>query len=102
MLWGVLGIGFALFAARLENLIQAVNILGSLFYGPILGIFVVAFFMPLIRGKAVFWAAVLGQIVVLLLFWQTDIAYLWYNIIGCFLVMLLAAIGQKLIRLRHM
>ncbi|WP_324671722.1 sodium:solute symporter [Hymenobacter sp. GOD-10R] len=97
--WGVLGIGFALFAARLENLIQAVNILGSLFYGPILGIFVVAFFMPLIRGKAVFWAAILGQVLVLLLFWQTDIAYLWYNIIGCFLVMLLAAIGQKLARL---
>jgi len=99
VLWGVLGIGFALFAARLENLIQAVNILGSLFYGPILGIFVVAFFMPLIRGKAVFWAAILGQLAVLLLFWQTDIAYLWYNIIGCFLVMLLAAIGQKLARL---
>ncbi|GGF19500.1 sodium:solute symporter [Hymenobacter cavernae] len=97
--WGVLGIGFALFAARLENLIQAVNILGSLFYGPILGIFGVAFFMPLIKGKAVFWAAILGQILVLLLFWQTDIAYLWYNIIGCFLVMLLAAAGQKLGRL---
>ncbi|OUJ72533.1 sodium:solute symporter [Hymenobacter crusticola] len=97
--WGVLGIGFALFAAKLENLIQAVNILGSLFYGPILGIFVVAFFMPLIKGRAVFWAAVLGQVLVLLLFWQTDIAYLWYNIIGCFLVMLFAAIGQKLARL---
>jgi SSS family solute:Na+ symporter len=96
--WGVLGIGFALFAARLENLIQAVNILGSLFYGPILGIFVVAFFMPLIRGKAVFWAAIAGQALVLLLFWQTDIAYLWYNIIGCFVVMLLAAIGQKVAR----
>ncbi len=85
--WGVLGIGFATFAARLENLIQAVNILGSLFYGTILGIFVVAFFMKSIGGQAVFRAAVLAEIIVLLLFWRTDIGYLWFNIIGCGLVM---------------
>ncbi|HEX8427182.1 sodium:solute symporter [Hymenobacter sp.] len=90
--WGVLGIGFATFAARLENLIQAVNILGSLFYGTILGIFVVAFFMKSIGGKAVFWAAILAEIIVLLLFWLTDIGYLWFNIIGCGLVMGLAAL----------
>ena len=90
--WGVLGIGFATFAARLENLIQAVNILGSLFYGTILGIFVVAFFMKSIGGKAVFWAAVLAEIIVLLLFWLTAIGYLWFNIIGCGLVMGLAAV----------
>jgi Na+/proline symporter len=89
--WGVLGIGFALFAARLENLIQAVNILGSLFYGTILGIFVVAFFMKRIASKAVFWAAVITQGIIFLLFFTTDIAYLWYNIIGCALVMVLAA-----------
>lgn len=88
--WGLLGIAFATFAARLENLIQAVNILGSLFYGTILGIFVVAFFLRRVRGKAVFWAAVVGEIVVLLLFWRTDIGYLWFNIIGCVLVMLLS------------
>lgn len=88
--WGVLGIGFATFAARLENLIQAVNILGSLFYGTILGIFVVAFFMKTIGGKAVFWAAILAEIIVLLLFWRTDIGYLWFNIIGCGLVMFFA------------
>ena len=62
--WGVLGIGFATFAARLENLIQAVNILGSLFYGTILGIFVVAFFLKFVGGRTVFWAAVVAQIVV--------------------------------------
>ncbi|MBC8083214.1 MAG: sodium:solute symporter, partial [Hymenobacter sp.] len=90
--WGVLGIAFATFAARLENLIQAVNILGSLFYGTILGIFVVAFFMKSIKGKAVFWAAILAEIIVLLLFWQTDIGYLWFNIIGCGLVMGIAAL----------
>jgi Na+/proline symporter len=93
--WGVLGIGFALFAARLENLIQAVNILGSLFYGTILGIFVVAFFMKRIESRAVFWAAVITQGIIFLLFFTTNIAYLWYNIIGCALVMLLAAVWQK-------
>ena len=88
--WGLLGIGFATFAARLENLIQAVNILGSLFYGTILGIFVVAFFQRSIGGKAVFRAAILTQAIIFALFWLTDIAYLWYNILGCFLVMVLA------------
>ena len=94
--WGVLGIAFALFAARLENLIQAVNILGSLFYGTILGIFVVAFFLPKIGGRAVFWAAVVAQVAVLLLFWQTTIGYLWFNIIGCGIVVLVAVMVQRL------
>ena len=92
--WGVLGIGFALYAARLENLIQAVNILGSLFYGTMLGIFVVAFFLPKIGGRAVFWAAIVAQAAVFLLFWQTDIGYLWFNIIGCGLVVVGALMGQ--------
>ncbi|GAB2474578.1 hypothetical protein GCM10011375_24350 [Hymenobacter qilianensis] len=95
--WGVLGIAFALYAARLENLIQAVNILGSLFYGTILGIFVVAFFMKKIGGNAVFWAAVVTQALIFLLFQTTNIAYLWYNIIGCALVMLLATLGQQVL-----
>ncbi|AYA37069.1 sodium:solute symporter [Hymenobacter oligotrophus] len=94
--WGTLGVGFALFASRMENLIQAVNILGSLFYGTILGIFAVAFFQKHVHGRAVFWAAVLTQIATVLAFWLTDIAYLWYNILGCFAVMLLAELLQKL------
>ncbi|GAB2776932.1 SSS family transporter [Hymenobacter luteus] len=81
--WGVLGIGFATFAARLENLIQAVNILGSLFYGTILGIFMVAFFLKKVGASAVFWSAVVAQAIVLMLFFATDIGYLWYNILGC-------------------
>ncbi|GAB2953078.1 hypothetical protein GCM10027048_17870 [Hymenobacter coalescens] len=94
--WGTLGIGFALFAARMENLIQAVNILGSLFYGTILGIFAVAFFQKHVRGRAVFWAAAATQLATVLAFWLTDIAYLWYNILGCFAVMLLAELLQRL------
>ncbi|KUG09664.1 sodium:solute symporter [Solirubrum puertoriconensis] len=94
--WGTLGVGFALFASRMENLIQAVNILGSLFYGTILGIFAVAFFQKHVHGRAVFWAAVVTQVATVLAFWLTDIAYLWYNILGCFAVMLLAELLQKL------
>jgi len=98
--WGVLGIGFALFAARLENLIQAVNILGSLFYGAMLGLFMVAFFLPKIGGRAAFLATVVAQATVLLLFWQTDIGYLWFNIIGCGLVVGLAWLVQRIIPLQ--
>ncbi|RTQ46206.1 sodium:solute symporter [Hymenobacter gummosus] len=94
--WGVLGIGFALFAARMENLIQAVNILGSLFYGTILGIFAVAFFLKHVHGRAVFWAAAAVQLATVLCFWLTDIAYLWYNLLGCAAVMLLAELLQRL------
>ncbi|WP_019947978.1 sodium:solute symporter [Hymenobacter aerophilus] len=86
--WGVLGIAFATFAARLENLIQAVNILGSFFYGTILGIFMVAFFLKSVNGRTVFWAAVVAQLVVAALFFGTDIGYLWFNIIGCAVVVL--------------
>ncbi|RSK48261.1 sodium:solute symporter [Hymenobacter rigui] len=93
--WGVLGIGFATFAARLENLIQAVNILGSLFYGTILGIFMVAFFLKAVGGRAVFWAAVVAQAVVLTLFFATDIGYLWFNIIGCAVVVGGSLLGKS-------
>jgi len=99
--WGVLGIGFATFAARLENLIQAVNILGSLFYGTILGIFMVAFFLKAVGGRAVFWAAVVAQAVVLTLFFTTDIGYLWFNIIGCGVVVAGSLAGKaKVVKLK--
>ncbi len=88
--WGLVAIGFALFANLVENLIEAVNILGSIFYGSILGIFLVAFFIKVIKGPAVFWAAVISQLVVIVLFKTTDIAYLWYNVIGCVGVIALA------------
>lgn len=94
VLWGAIALGFASFASLLDNLIQAVNILGSLFYGAVLGIFLVAFFLPKVRGTAVFWAAVLSQIAVLVLFALTDIGFLWYNVLGCALVTALALLFQ--------
>jgi len=82
-LWGTVAISFALFANVVENLIEAVNILGSIFYGVILGLFLVAFFLKWIRGNAVFWGALVAQTVVLVCFFTLTIGYLWYNLIGC-------------------
>lgn len=96
--WGLVAIGFALFAHLVENLIEAVNILGSIFYGNILGIFLVAFFLKFVRGTAVFWAAILSQTIVLILFKYTDIAYLWYNVIGCAGVLIFGAILSNFLR----
>jgi SSS family transporter len=92
--WGVLAVLFATFASLLDNLIQAVNILGSLFYGTILGIFLVAFSLRPIRGTAVFIAAIAAEAVVVGVFLGTSISFLWYNVIGCACVMLLAEIMQ--------
>ncbi|MEL6192100.1 MAG: sodium:solute symporter [Bacteroidota bacterium] len=102
--WGILAILFALFANKLGNMIQAVNIIGSLFYGTILGIFVVAFFFKQIRGTAVFLGAIMAEICVIALFilpqqypslaWL-DIGFLWYNLIGCAIVVILAFIFQQ-------
>ena len=93
-LWGFIAIGFALFAHLAENLIQATNIVGSLFYGVVLGIFLVAFFVKRIGGTAVFWSALVAQLAVLALYFSLSISYLWYNFIGCALCMLLSAILQ--------
>ena len=94
-LWGGVAISFALFANLVENLIQAINILGSIFYGSILGIFLVAFFLRFVRGTAVFVAAIFSQVLVLILFYSTSIGYLWYNVIGCAVVMLLSLLLEK-------
>jgi SSS family solute:Na+ symporter len=82
-LWGLFAVGFALFAGFAENLIEAINILGSIFYGVVLGIFLVAFFLRRVGGSAVFVAAVLAQTLVIVMFLTLDIGYLWYNLIGC-------------------
>ena len=82
-LWGVFAIAFALFAGFAENLIEAINILGSIFYGVVLGIFLVAFFFRRVGGSAVFFAAVAAQVLVIAMFLSLNIGYLWYNLIGC-------------------
>jgi Na+/proline symporter len=83
ILWGLVAIAFALFANLVENLIQAVNIVGSIFYGVVLALFLVAFFLKRVGGTAVFWAALLAQALVFVLYANLNISYLWYNFIGC-------------------
>ncbi|WP_426736036.1 sodium:solute symporter [Myxococcus faecalis] len=95
--WGLVAVGFATFASLLDNLIQAVNILGSIFYGTVLGIFLVAFFLKFVRGHAVFAAAVISQATVIGLFMLSDIGYLWYNVIGCALVVALSLVAQSVL-----
>ncbi|WP_028978375.1 sodium:solute symporter [Sporocytophaga myxococcoides] len=82
IVWGLLTILFALFASKQDNLIQAVNILGSLFYGTILGIFLCAFYFKYIKSNAVFIAAIIAQVSIFFLYFYSDIAFLWYNLIG--------------------
>jgi Na+/proline symporter len=96
VLWAVLAMVFAMLAGFSENLIQFVNIIGSLFYGTILGVFITAFYMKRVQGTAVFWAAVAAEGVVLYCYFFTDLAFLLYNIIGCVVVVLASAGFQYL------
>jgi uncharacterized sodium:solute symporter family permease YidK len=114
--WGVLALAFALTAQLFENLIEAVNIVGSLFYGPILGIFVVAFFIKHVKANAVFVAAIVSELLVIAIYlhygrgvhfdfsqsWlpvagvpNPNYAYLWLNPIGCFLVVGISLLLEK-------
>ena len=93
--WGLIAIGVASFASLVENLIEAGNILGSVFYGSILGLFLTAFFIRRVTGSAVFFAALIAQMLVFILFATTNIGYLWYNFIGCAAVLILAPILQQ-------
>ena len=98
--WGLVALAFALFANLAENLIQAVNIVGSVFYGVVLALFLVAFFIRWVGGTAIFWAALVAQALVFVLYFSLHISYLWYNFIGCaacvlFSLVIQAALGSN-------
>ena len=104
LLWGVLAIIFATTASLFENLIQAVNLLGSLFYGTILGIFIVAFYLKKIQANAVFYAAILAELMVIMIHYINTLenppewlkmGYLWYNLVGCILVVIFGLLFQS-------
>lgn len=98
VLFGLLALGFAAIFSLFENLIQAVNILGSLFYGTILGIFLVAFFLKRVQGTAVFIAALISQAAILFIhFSSIELAFLWYNLIAPAIVVVLALIIQAVL-----
>ncbi len=95
LVWGLVAISFALLIDNSENLIEAVNIVGSLFYGAILGIFLVAFFLKRVKGTAVFMAAVVAQVFVIICHFLTvagvfELGYLWYNAIGMVITIVLS------------
>ena len=103
VLFGVFAILFAALASLFENLIEAVNILGSLFYGTILGVFLVAFFVKWVQGRAVFVAAIIAQACIVLIFFLNrsgaiEIAYLWYNLIAPALVVFISIILQPVLK----
>ena len=94
LIWGIVAIIIACFANLAENLIQLVNIIGSIFYGNVLGIFLLAFFFKFIKGNAVFIAALITQVIVLIGWWYDWMPYLWLNLFGCILVIFIAIIIQ--------
>ena len=101
LLFGLFAIAFAAMASLFDNLIEAVNILGSLFYGTILGIFLVAFFFKYVKGNAVFIAAVIAQLIIVALYTLNrleiiDIGYLWYNLIAPAIVIFFALLIQRI------
>jgi Na+/proline symporter len=98
VLWGFAAIGFATFASLVDNLIQAVNILGSIFYGTLLGLFVVAFFLRRVTATPVLIAALIAQAVVVVLFFSSDLGFLWFNVVGSGIVVVLSLVFEALRR----
>ena len=95
VMWGVIAIIFASVGRLFENLIELVNLIGSLFYGTVLGIFIVAFFFKKIKGNQVFYAACLSQILIFFIYGFFEIGYLWLNFIGAIMTILFSFISKK-------
>ena len=97
LLWGLMAILFACFGNLFENLIQLINIIGSIFYGTILGIFLVGIFNNSVKGKAIFWAAIISEIFVISLFTWDKIGFLWLNLIGALATVFLGLFLQNIL-----
>jgi SSS family solute:Na+ symporter len=92
LLWGCYAVISAQYVKRMGSLIEAVNVLGSFFYGGMLGVFVLAFFFKRVRGRGAFWGVVAGECVIFACWYFTNIAFLWYNVIGCAVVIVTALV----------
>ena len=97
LLWGVIAISIACVAHLFDNLIQLVNIIGSIFYGNVLGVFLLAFFIKYVKSNAVFWAAIITQAIIIYLWYIDLMPYLWLNLVGCLIVIFIAIILQLII-----
>ena len=94
--WGVWAIGFASFGGNFGALIEAVNMIGSLFYGGMLGVFVLAFFFDRCTATGAFWGVLIGEAAIFSCKFFTSIAFLWYNVIGCVVVIVAALLISSL------
>ena len=97
LLWGLIAISIACVAHLFDNLIQLVNIIGSIFYGNVLGVFLLAFFFKYVKSNAVFWAAIITQLIIIYLWYINLMPYLWLNLVGCAIVMFISIIIQLII-----
>jgi len=107
IMWGIIAILFACFGTLFENLIQLVNIIGSIFYGTVLGIFLVGFYVKFVKGKAIFWGAALSQLTIFFIYYfaihiypsgQEKLGYLWLNFIGAVLTLVFSVVFQVLMK----
>ena len=97
--WGIFSIIISMFAYNIGNsLIEAVNIIGSLFYGVILGVFLVAFWLKFVKGNAVFYAAIISELLVIIIYRMDIISFLWLNVIGALLVIFFSMLLQPLVK----
>jgi len=93
--WGIYAVFTAQYAKRMGSLIEAVNVLGSFFYGGMLGVFVLACFFPSVKGRGAFWGVLLGEAAVFACWYLTTVAFLWYNVLGCVVVVLSGLLISK-------
>jgi SSS family solute:Na+ symporter len=96
LFWGIFSMVIAFFATKMKSLIEAVNELGSLFYGPILGIFLIAFFFKKVKGKATLYAGILSEMIVLVVYYIDIVGFLWLNVIGALSVVILGILVQNI------
>jgi solute:Na+ symporter, SSS family len=97
VLWGIIAILFACVGTLFENLIQLVNIIGSIFYGTVLGIFLVGFYIKFVKAKAIFWGAVISQILIFYIYYLDVVSFLWLNFIGAMLTLFLSISIQMIV-----
>ena len=98
LMWGFIAILFACFGSLFENLIQFVNIIGSIFYGTILGIFLIAFYFKKIQAKATFIAGLISQTAIVIIFFLDLVSYLWLNVIACVIIIGVAHLLQVIFK----
>jgi SSS family transporter len=107
IMWGIIAILFACFGTLFENLIQLVNIIGSIFYGTVLGIFLVGFYVKFVKGKAIFWGAALSQLTIFFIYYfaihiypsgEEKLGYLWLNFIGAVLTLVFSMVFQVIMK----